>query len=311
MRFNYDRSVDTQPLSAAATDLQQRVSTPVNGALELLHIFNPHLVNEVKFGFNRATSNSYNYSKTGSIYQIAISTGPGPGFVTQNYNYNSIYVGNSFSGIDNLTWIHGRQTFKAGGEIRHIQLNQEYGEHGKVTFSTVENLAANAGEKSKSDWCSAGQRLAQERYHRLRPGRVQVAAQSHPEPGRALHHLPDLSTRRTGWPTPSISTPAGRRDSAAWAPASASRTTAISIRAWASPGRRDKSGKTVVRAGFGTYHEDGQLDDQNLPAKNEVPSYSVKSIEEPAGDLSGRLVLYRPRNPLTECRTTGPQGLVC
>jgi len=39
----------------------------------------------------------------------------------------------------------------------------------------------------------------------------------------------------------------------------------------------DKSGKTVIRAGFGIYHEDGQLDDQNLPAKNEVPSYSVKS----------------------------------
>ena len=139
MRFNYDRSVNTQPLSASATDLQQRVSTPVNGALELLHIFSPNLVNEAKFGFNRATSNSYNYSETGAIYQIAISTGPGPGFVTQNYNYDSIYVGNTFSGIDNLTWVHGRQTFKAGAEIRHIQLNQEYGEHGKITFSTVES----------------------------------------------------------------------------------------------------------------------------------------------------------------------------
>ena len=143
MRFNYDRSVDTQPLSAAATDLEQRVSTPVNGALELLHIFSPSLVNEAKFGFNRSTYNTYNISKTGILYQIAISGGPGPGFVTQNYNYDSIYVGNSFSGIDNLTWIHGRHTFKAGGEIRHIQLNQNYGEHGKITFSSVENLAAN------------------------------------------------------------------------------------------------------------------------------------------------------------------------
>ena len=149
MRFNYDRSVDTQPLSAAATDLQQRVSTPVNGALEVLHVFSPSLANEAKFGFNRATSNTYNYSETGAVYQIAIATGPGPGFVTQNYDYNSIYVGNTFSGIDNLTWVHGRQTVKAGAEIRHIQLNQEYGEHGKVTFSIAGEPGGQSGGKSK------------------------------------------------------------------------------------------------------------------------------------------------------------------
>ena len=53
MRFNYDRSVDTQPVSTSATNLEQRVSAPVNGVLELLHIFGPTLTNEVKFGFNR------------------------------------------------------------------------------------------------------------------------------------------------------------------------------------------------------------------------------------------------------------------
>ena len=62
MRFNYDRSVDTQPVSTAATDLQQRVTTPVNGVLELLHIFSPNLTNEAKFGYNRSTSNTYNSS---------------------------------------------------------------------------------------------------------------------------------------------------------------------------------------------------------------------------------------------------------
>jgi len=38
-----------------------------------------------------------------------------------------------------------------------------------------------------------------------------------------------------------------------------------------------KSARTVIRGGFGIYHEDGQLDDQNLPAGNQVPSYSASS----------------------------------
>ncbi len=158
----------------------------------MLHVFSPSLANEAKFGFNRASSNTYNYSRTGTIYQIAISTGPGPGFVTQNYNYNSIYVGNSFSGIDNLTWIHGRQTFKAGAEIRHIQLNQNYGEHGKVTFSTAENLAKNVVKSASLTGALPVNDLRKNDIIGLRPGRVQGAAQSNSEPRRAVHRFPDL-----------------------------------------------------------------------------------------------------------------------
>src|ERR1700760_2231305 len=43
LRFNYDRAVNTQPVSTSATDLQQRVTTPVNGVIELLHIFSAYL----------------------------------------------------------------------------------------------------------------------------------------------------------------------------------------------------------------------------------------------------------------------------
>ena len=67
MRFNYDRSVNTQPVSAAATDLQQRVTTPINGAVEVLHVFRPNLTNEVKFRFNRSSSNTYNSGAVDSV----------------------------------------------------------------------------------------------------------------------------------------------------------------------------------------------------------------------------------------------------
>jgi hypothetical protein len=276
MRFNYDRSVDTQPLSAAATDLQQRVSTPVNGALELLHIFNPHLVNDVKFGFNRATSNSYNYSKIGADYQIAISTGPGPGFVTQNYHYNSIYVGNTFSGIDNLTWSHGRQTFKFGEEIRHIQLNQEYGEHGKVTFFTVEQLAAN---QVKSASLTGALPVNHLRKNDI-AGYVQDEFKWRPDLTLNLgarYTVFQIFDEANGLANPfDFSTCGSQGFCGVGASFGQQNYGDIDPRVgltWST----DKGGKTVVRAGFGTYHEDGQLDDQNLPAKNEVPSYSVKT----------------------------------
>lgn len=43
----------------------------------------------------------------------------------------------------------------------------------------------------------------------------------------------------------------------------------------------DKTDKTVVRGGFGIYHEDGQLDNQNLPISNEVFAYSLSNSTIP------------------------------
>ena len=276
MRFNYDRSADTQPVSASATDLQQRVSAPVNGALELLHIFRPTLVNETKFGFNRATSNTYNYSDSGIVYQVAIATGPGPGFITQNYDYDSIYVGNSFSGLDNLTWIHGRHTLKFGAEIRRIQLNQEYGEHGKITFSTVEDLAANLVKKASLSGALPVNHLRKNDYF----GYAQDEYKWSPSLTLNLgvrYTIFDLFHEVNGLANPfdfatcgpqgfcGVGASFGQQNygdidprvAFAWTP-------------W-------KDGQTVFRGGFGIYHEDGQLDDQNLPAKNEVPSYAATS----------------------------------
>jgi hypothetical protein len=281
MRFNYDRSVDTQPLSATATDLQQKVSAPVNGALELLHVFNPRLVNEAEAGFNRSTDNQYNSSDSGIIYQVAVSGGPGPGFATENYTYSSIYVGNSFSGLDNLTWAHDRHTFKAGLEFRYIQMNQEYGEHGTLTFSSIENLANNVVKKAKLTGALPVNHLRKNDYF--------VYAQDEYKWRQNLvlnlglrYTIFDLFTEKNGLANPfDFATCGAQGFCGVGASFGQQNYGDIDPRvAFAWTPRKD--GATVVRGGFGTYHEDGQLDDQNLPAKNEVPSYSLTNLSLPS-----------------------------
>ena len=65
-------------------------------------------------------------------------------------------------------------------------------------------------------------------------------------------------------------------------------------------------GKTVIRSGFGIYHEDGQLDDQNIPDKNEVLSYALTAKNCPG--LSYPLVLDTAGNPLCVNGTNSPNS---
>ena len=276
MRFNYDRSVDTQPVSAEATNLQQRVSTPVNGELELLHIFSPSLVNEAKFGFNRSTSNTYNSNNTGSIYAITINGGPAPGFISPNTNEESVYVGNSFSGIDNLTWVRGRHTFKFGAEIRRIQLNQLSDEHGTITFSSVEDLAANLVARAKLSGALPVNHLRKNDYF----GYAQDEYKWNPNLTLNLgvrYTVFDLFHEVNGLANPFDFATCGPQGfcgvGASFGQQNYGDVDPRVAFAWTPRW----GGQTVIRGGFGIYHEDGQLDDQNLPAKNEVPSYSAKS----------------------------------
>lgn len=274
MRFNYDRSVDTQPASTAATNVEQRVSAPVNGAIELLHIFSPYLTNETEFGFNRSSDNTYFSSSTGLPYQIAISSGIGPGFGDLNYDYNTIYVGNTFAGIDNLTWLHGRHTFKFGGEFRRIQLNQHYGEHGTITFASLTTLAADQVAKASLTGALPVNDLRKNWYMEYAQDEYKLF------PSLTLN----LGVRYTIFGL--FNEAHGKADPFDFATCGAQGFCGVGA-SFGMQNYRDvdprvglvwspaRDRKTEVRAGFGIYHEDGQLDDQNLPAKNEIPSYSV------------------------------------
>jgi hypothetical protein len=281
VRFNYDRAVNTQPLASSGNyleDLQQLTSAPVNGAIELLHIFNPNLVDEVKFGFNRGTADTYDLNHTGIPYAVSVS-----GFTTLNNNRISTGVGNSFSWIDNLTWIKNRHTVKAGVEIRRIQLNQGNTESGTITYASTAAFDKNNVSTATLNGTLPINGLRKTQYYgyiqdefKWTPNfTVNLGARYsffnifHEVLGRANPF--DFATcgpqgfcgvgASFGRPNYGDIDP---RVAVAWAP--------------------KNNGKTLIRAGFGMYHEDGQLDDQNLPISNEVFAYSLSNKTTP--DLS-------------------------
>jgi hypothetical protein len=299
LRFNYDRAVNTQPLASSGqylSDQQQLTSAPVNGGIELMHIFNPNLMNEFKFGFNRSTANTIDLNDTGIPYAVSVS-----GFTTLNNNRISTGAGNSFSEIDNMTWSGARHTIKAGVEIRRIQLNQGNTEAGTIAFSSISTFEANQVSTATLNGTLPVNGLRKTQYFgyiqdeiRWRPSftvnlglRYSFFNIFHEVLGRANPF--DFATcgaqgfcgvgASFGQPNYSDIDP---RIAFAWSP--------------------QQDSKTVVRAGFGIYHEDGQLDDQNLPISNEVFAYSLSNKTIPnlsypiTPFLSGTQGVISPRN---------------
>ena len=273
VRVNIDRALSSVPLASSGQYLEDRQvlnSSPDNGAIELLHVFSPSLVNEAKFGFNRSTADTTDANHTGSLYAFSVS-----GFTTLNNDRVSIGSGNTFAGIDNLTKIRGRNVIKAGVEIRRIQMNQGKTPSGTISYASASAFEANQVNTAKYTEAEPINGLRKFTYF----GYIQDEIKWTPELTLNLgarysffnifHEIygrPDPFDFATCGPAgycgvgASFGQPTYRdldpRIALAYAPA------------WL-------GGKTVIRSGFGTYHQDGQLDDQNVPEGNEVASFSL------------------------------------
>ena len=274
MRFNYDRAVNTQPLASSGNyleDLQQLTSAPVNGAIELLHIFNPNLVNEFKFGFNRGTADTYDLNHTGIPYAVSVS-----GFTTLSNNRISTGVGNSFSEIDNLTWIKNRHTVKAGVEIRRIQLNQGNTESGTITYASTAAFDTNSVSTATLNGALPINGLRKTQFY----GYVQDEFKWTPNFNLNLglrYSFFNIFHEVLGRANPFDFASCGPQGfcgaGASFGQPNYGDIDPRVALAWAPK----DNGKTLIRAGFGLYHEDGQLDDQNLPISNEVFAYSLSN----------------------------------
>lgn len=280
LRFNFDAAASDIP-SDGLNDRQLTTSRPVNGELEELHIFSPRLVNELKFGFNRSTVFTTNQGLTNLPYSVAVS-----GLTTLANNESTTGVGNSFSYIDNLTMVRGAHTLKFGVEVRRIQLDQGNTANGTVVYSSL-NLPASSFLVNSVSSATYNNSLP---LNGLRKTEIYSYAQDewkfrrnltlnlgvryifynifHEVHGKAIPF--DFATcGAVGYCGVGASfgntntLDLDPRISVAWSPMALG------------------GGKTVIRSGFGLYHGDGQLDDQNVPIKNEVGVYSLSAKSTP------------------------------
>jgi hypothetical protein len=122
------------------------------------HVFNPRLLNNLKFGYNRlATSNGVtNANKVNIIGALGIqgiNEDPGNwGFpqifvsgadvVTDASNRPTTQRDNNYQVIDDLTWQRGRHTFQFGGEFRDVQLNLRLANPSRGIFDFTGSLTA-------------------------------------------------------------------------------------------------------------------------------------------------------------------------
>jgi len=303
VRANFDKADYVIPYSPSSgqylNEQEELSSSPVNSVIALTHSFSPTLLNEAKFGFNRGTTDTHYLNPTGSLYAVSVA-----GLTSLNNGRDSTGVGNSFSGVDDVSWVQGRHLIKAGIEVRRIQMNQGSSSYGTISFNSLASFAANQSNKAsitgeypvnglrKTDYFG----YVQDEF-KFRPNltlnlglRYSFFGIFHEVQGRGNPFDFD-SCGAAGYcgPGASFGFPNYRdfdpRIAFAWAP-------------------NFFGGKTVIRSGFGIYHEDGQLDDQNLPDKNEVLGYALTSKNCPG--LSFPIVLDAAGNPPCVNGTNSP-----
>ena len=291
LRFAFDAARYEAPMAGGASFLDDRqsiASRPVNGELEYLHVFSPRLIDETKLGFNRGDVYTTNESSLGLPLTVAVS-----GFTTLNNNQFKLGVGNTFSWIDDLTFVHAGHTLKLGVEIRRIQLNQGNTASGTVTFTSADNLLANSVSSATYALPLPVNGLRKTQIYNYVQDQWKLRSDLTANIG-VRYSFFDLFHEVHGKAIPFDFATCGPPGFCGAGASFGTRNTLdfdprIAF-TWSPSPLHDK---TILRAGFGLYHGDGQLDDQNLPISNEVGQYSLSVKTTPglsfpiAGFLNG------------------------
>jgi outer membrane receptor protein involved in Fe transport len=288
LRFNSDQAVEQTPTGAltAKTGIDTKFN---NGAAEFVHVFTPTLVNEVKFGVNQTLYHTANLSSV--PFGVSVS-----GFSALTGSSTTDYPSKSFDLIDDMAWAKGRHTIKFGFEIRWLLMNQGTSQSGTLTYTSPSNFLNNdVGSASYTAILPLVRQRKTQYWGYVQDewkvtGNLTITAGIRYNFFNVFHAVNnddvpfDFGTCGGYCPrTDSFTHPRYNdfdpRLGIAWS-----------------------HGDTVLRAGGGIYHTDGQEDDQNLPISNTVDRYSFSNTAFPA--------LSFPLTPFLTYAENGGLGVV-
>jgi hypothetical protein len=293
--------------SSVPFDVVRTINHPANYFIALQYGFSPTVVNDTKVFINRAPF----INPQSSPLDYAVNTNNWTTITNINADHE---VGTTFGVIDNLTFVHGRHTFKTGMEIRRVRLNQGKTADNNLTFSDSTDVLdlgfVNAQLYAVSytaPWCCHKYRRTfylpyfQDEW-KVKPNftlnlglRWEYYGVANEADNRTTvfdlnaFHGVCLGSGSTNGPFPTpINTPACPRNPQLYNSDYKNFDPRVSF-AWAPESMK---GKTVIRAGFGIYHGAAQNDDLNAGLESDR---FTQKVSLPTTDAAGNPV---PGSPL-------------
>ncbi len=288
LRFNSDEAVEHTPTGqlAAQTGIDTKFN---NGVAELMQVFTPTLVNDIKFGVNQTLYHTANLSPV--PFGVSVS-----GFSSLTGASTTDYPSKSFDLIDDLAWSKGKHTLKFGFEIRWVLLNQGTSQSGSLTYTSAANFLNNDMGTASYTAILPLVRQRKTQYWGYVQDEWKVTSNLTVTAGIRYNFFNALHAINNDAVPFDFGTCGGYcpRTDSFFHPRYNDFDPRLGI-AWS-------HGDTVLRVGAGIYHTDGQEDDQNLPISNTVDRYSFSNTAFPA--------LSFPLTPFLTYAEAGGLGVV-
>jgi Carboxypeptidase regulatory-like domain len=279
-RFNDDSYTESKPDAINPLTAFHNESEP-SAVIDVQNTFSPRFLNDFKYGFNRTVS------LEGQSTQLPFLLNIAP-FTTLDTSSGTTRNDNSFSFIDDATFLRGKHTIKAGVTFLAMQENKASpnSPDWELTYNSTQDFLNNQLDQDYFRGANplTGARM-KETYayvlddYKVSPTltvnaglRYEYFGQDHEVLGRGVNvdpvHCPNIiCPASVPWYYPNL-LDFSPRISLAWAPDAL-------------------HGKTSIRAGFGIYYGNGQFGSLGDPIGNISTSYTLYNVSYPIPENAG------------------------